>query len=393
MNKKNGENLKYAVSILLSVIVMLMPAAGVAAAVYGYWKSGIFIAAVPGAIVMGLGFALKMPVQDMRIESRRRAEYDEFGLSRTKGRYEYLSKAERDQIDLQKTADMERVMNSSALKKMVKQGAKDPEKEMHALIGLQPVKEKMEEMAARMKFEQMTNRKKKKKEKTNSMSGRHMVFYGSPGTGKTTAARILTGFLYQYGYIKENKCVEVDGNFLKAGGDTALKTELVIRNAYGGVLFIDEAYSLMDAADGSGQDAVAAIIKQMEDNRDRFILIMAGYTVEMKRLLEANPGFKSRIKEYLDFPDYSGKEMREIFCLMAGQQGFFVNDDAYCVFDERVAKERKLPSFGNARTVRNILDEAIDSHALHYIRHDIPESEKFTICKEDISRNIKRERL
>lgn len=239
----------------------------------------------------------------------------------------------------------------------------------------------------------MTNKGKKKKEKSNSMSGRHMVFYGSPGTGKTTVARILTGFLYEYGYIKENKCVEVDGNFLKAGGDTALKTELVIRQSYGGVLFIDEAYSLMDAADGSGQDAVAAIIKQMEDNRDRFILIMAGYTNEMKFLLEANPGFESRIKEYLDFPDYDDEEMREIFSLMAKQQGFSVQDDAFLAFDERIAKERMLKSFGNARTARNVLDETIDRHALNFVKHNIPADAKFSICMEDISRSLKRANL
>ena len=146
----------------------------------------------------------------------------------------------------------------------------------------------MSDMVARLQFESRSNTNKKGKMKTqqqNGMSGRHMVFYGAPGTGKTTVARILTGFLYQYGYIKENKCVEVDGNFLKAGADTALKTELVIRQAYNGVLFVDEAYSLMDSMDGSGREAIATLIKQMEDNRDRFILILAGYTDEMKYLL------------------------------------------------------------------------------------------------------------
>lgn len=216
------------------------------------------------------------------------------------------------------------------------------------------------------------------------------MFYGSPGTGKTTVARIITGFLYQYGYIKENKCIEVDGNFLKAGSDTATKTELVIRQAFGGVLFIDEAYALLESGDGSGEQAVATLIKRMEDSRDRFILILAGYTNEMKRLLEANPGFESRIKEYLVFPDYDDMEMRQIFAHMANEQNFVVKDEAYEAFDERVLKERKLKSFGNGRTARNILDETIDRHALNFMDGRISSEDKYKICEPDISRTVKR---
>lgn len=382
--------MKYYLSILLSLgSILLIVAGGIVVILFGS-KTSLII----GGIMAVTGLMLAKPLQALRIKYRQDVEYDEFGLSKTKGKYEYLSKAERDQIDLQKTADMERVMNSSAMKKMTKKGSENPQDDMKKLIGLVPVKEKMEEMVARMQFESMENKgnKKKKKNETsgNSMSGRHMIFYGAPGTGKTTVARILTGFLYQYGYIKENKCVEVDGNFLKAGGDTALKTELVIRQAFGGVLFIDEAYSIMDAADGSGKEAVSTLIKQMEDNRDKFILIMAGYTNEMKRLLQANPGFESRIKEYLDFPNYNEEEMKQIFKLMAGQQGFGINENAYDAFDERMSKERKLVSFGNARTVRNVLDEIIDKHAFNFVKGVIPQMSKYMICEEDISRELKR---
>lgn len=383
--------MKYYLSILLSLgSILIIVAGGIVVILFGS-KTSLII----GGIMAVTGLMLAKPLQALRIKYRQDVEYDEFGLSKTKGKYEYLSKAERDQIDLQKTADMERVMNSSAMKKMTKKGSENPQEDMKKLIGLVPVKEKMEEMVARMQFESMENKgnkKKKKKNETsgNSMSGRHMIFYGAPGTGKTTVARILTGFLYQYGYIKENKCVEVDGNFLKAGGDTALKTELVIRQAFGGVLFIDEAYSIMDAADGSGKEAVSTLIKQMEDNRDKFILIMAGYTNEMKRLLQANPGFESRIKEYLDFPNYNEEEMKQIFKLMAGQQGFGINESAYDAFDERMSKERKLVSFGNARTVRNVLDEIIDKHAFNFVKGVIPQMSKYMICEEDISRELKR---
>lgn len=382
----DNKTLKYYGIILLSMFCMVIPVAGLAIAFIMRNKVGFVICAVLAVICL----LLNKPMQALRIRARQESEYDEFGLSKTKGRYEYLSKAERDQIDLQKTADMERVMNSSAIKKMTKKGSSNPEQDMEELIGLAPVKEKMEEMVARMQFEQMENKKRQKKDRQNSMSGRHMVFYGSPGTGKTTVARILTGFLYKYGYVKENKCIEVDGNFLKAGGDTALKTELVIRQAYGGVLFIDEAYSIMDVADGSGAEAVATLIKQMEDNRDRFILIMAGYTNEMRRLLEANPGFESRIKEYLDFPDYSEEELDSIFSIMAWQQGFKVSLKAYDAFHERMARERKSISFGNARTVRNVLDEVIDKHALNFVKGAIPPTARYMICEQDVSRTLKR---
>lgn len=374
---------KYYATLLLSLMVFLLPAGAIAYYIY-MPKSNVNIGIA--VLLAAAGIALNKPLQALRVKYRHDVEYDEFGRSKSKGNYEYLSKAERDKMDLQKTLDMERIMDSSALKKMTKKGAKDPEKEMNSLVGLVPVKNKMREMVARMKFEKGQG----KKNAATSMSGRHMVFYGSPGTGKTTVARIITGFLYQYGYIKENKCIEVDGNFLKAGSDTATKTELVIRQAFGGVLFIDEAYALLESGDGSGEQAVATLIKRMEDSRDRFILILAGYTNEMKRLLEANPGFESRIKEYLVFPDYDDMEMRQIFAHMANEQNFVVKDEAYEAFDERVLKERKLKSFGNGRTARNILDETIDRHALNFMDGRISSEDKYKICEPDISRTVKR---
>lgn len=209
-------------------------------------------------------------------------------------------------------------------------------------------------------------------------------------THNTTVARIITGFLYQNGYIAKNQLIEIDGNFLKAGEYTAIKTEEVIKRAKGGVLFIDEAYALMQSTDGSGQEAIATLIKQMEDSRSDFILIMAGYTDEMQDLLRMNPGFSSRIKEYLDFPDYDDKSMREIFALMAKDDGFTVDPKAYKAFDARVAKERRTASFGNGRTARNILDEARNKHALNFIEKHLPESQRYVIGYDDIPQNLKR---
>ena len=331
---------------------------------------------VIGACTIGL---LK-PIDRKMKEWKLLVEYDEFGMKKKQSRFDF-TKDEQRQIDMQQTANMERIIGKSTLKAITKQGSKNPEKDLNELIGLAPVKEKVNEMVARMKFEKFDT---KSKSSDNALSGRHMVFYGSPGTGKTTVARIITGFLYQYHYIKENKVIEVDGNFLKAGslGDTTIKTKMLIRQAYGGVLFIDEAYSLGESE--FGEQAVATLIKEMEDNRDKFIVILAGYTDNMKQLIKTNPGFASRIKEYISFPDYDEAEMRQIFLYMAGQKNFAIDQDTYDVFDLRMAKERPLMTFGNARTVRSILDEAIDLHALNYMNKKISPANKFKLMSCDI---------
>lgn len=378
------KHLKYYLSLLGSVFCIVLP---VGFLMWSVYTESIKLAVV-GLAVAVLCFFVSKAFTYMRIETRREVEYDEFGVSKSKGNYEKLSKAERNQIDLQKTARMEQIMNSSSIRKMTHKGSLNPQGDMDALIGLLPVKSKMAEMVARMQFDSQSRRHGKREGNIDSFSSRHMVFYGAPGTGKTTVARILTGFLFKYGYIKKNKCVEIDGNFLKAGSDTALKTELTIRQAFDGVLFIDEAYALMETGDGSGTAAIATLIKQMEDHRDRFILILAGYTNEMKLLLSANPGFASRVKEYIDFPDYSAEELREIFQLMAHHAGFEVDRDAYRVFDARILNERRLRSFGNARTVRNILDETLDHHSLNFTTGRLDEEDRFRLRGIDLSEKV-----
>lgn len=148
-----------------------------------------------------------------------------------------------------------------------------------------------------------------------------MLFIGSPGTGKMMAARIMAGFLYQYGFIRENKFLETDGNFLKAStaADTAAKTELVLREAAGGVLFIDEAYTLAMCA--AGEASTATLMKRMEDDRGMVVILLAGYTDEMQKLVSSNPGFASRFRDCIEFPDYTDQELCEIFRLMAGGKG------------------------------------------------------------------------
>ncbi len=323
------------------------------------------------------------PLTEWRIRARQEAHSDEFGNSK-RMQYARLSQKERDQIDLQKTADMERIVGTSTLKKLTAPGSENPQADLERLIGLASVKQKVSEMAAKMEFEKEEKKKQGKNYNSPFDSGHHAVYFGAPGTGKTTLARIMTGFLYQYGYIKENKCVEVDGNFLKAGAETATKTTMVIRQAFGGVLFVDEAYALIQG-DRYGQDAVATLIKQMEDNRGRFVLILAGYTNEMRMLLEANPGFESRIKEYLFFEDYNDDEMIQIFKMMAAQKGYSLDAIGEQVLKQRILAERPLQSFGNARTARSILDEAMEKHAYHVVTHKLPENMRYVITSLDIS--------
>ena len=741
-----GKQLKYNLAIFFSILDLLVIMAGIAMFGMGLLKGGTWYYCVPGVVLAFIGLILWYPARNWRVATRRDVEYDEFGVSKSKGNYEHLSKKERDQIDLKKTADMERLLSATALKKMTKKGSVKPMEDLHAMIGLMPVKQKVEEMVARMQFEQEEIKLQKGKKKNmlpmGSMGGRHMCFTGSPGTGKaqplyskvltpngfikmgdikvgdwvvtpngdnarvlgvfpqgiksiyeikfkdggkcrcsdehlwkvqtrqdrlrheyriiqlkdmldnvvceeygdsranysielvrninfpekdffikpytlgallgdgsftgkhgtsigfttadseiinkmiaelpeglqwnhttskirpyqyrlskidtnetakqnknkyieelqrlglfgaysdskfipkeyltasfeqrlevlrglldtdgsistkaeirfstasaqlaqdvmelirslggvsyhtikpasyknvfgekvlckpshsitvsfcsdgiipfhlqrqvarlqpnrklkryiesieyvgeeecqciyidhpdhlyvtddyiithnTTIARIMTGFLYQFGYIKENKCIEIDGNFLKAGTESALKTELVVRAAYGGVLFIDEAYALMESGDGSGEQVIATLIKQMEDNRDKFILIIAGYTNEMKMLIDQNPGFESRIKEYLDFPDYDAIEMRAIAQAMDNQNNFVIDSGAFDVYDAIVARERKLKSFGNGRTVRNIIDKAIDKHTLNLAKGIIEKDKRYVLCSQD----------
>lgn len=191
----------------------------------------------------------------------------------------------------------------------------------------------------------------------------HMCFYGNPGTGKTEAARIIAGILHENGLLPTDNVVETDRSGLVAGyvGQTALKTADKIAEAMGGVLFIDEAYSLIQSETKGdyGHEAVATLIKAMEDHRGKLCVIFAGYKNPMQEMLAANPGFESRIQFRLDFPNYSRDELGQIAKLMLKKKKYSIGEAALSRILDITDIKRKDPNFANAREIRNILDQVI----------------------------------
>ena len=195
----------------------------------------------------------------------------------------------------------------------------------------------------------------------------HMCFYGNPGTGKTEVARILSRILYDAGVLGEAKLVETDGRGLigKYVGETGPKTQAKVNEAMNGILFIDEAYSLAGLNDASGgatsygSEAIAVLLKEMEDHRGQFCVILAGYRDEMKNMLSSNPGFESRIQFTLDFPDYTREELGLIAKLFVAKKKYEIEDSALNRLLDVTEYFRSLPNFANARTVRNILDQVL----------------------------------
>ncbi|MDD4169520.1 MAG: AAA family ATPase [Desulfotomaculaceae bacterium] len=249
-----------------------------------------------------------------------------------------------------------------------RQNAGDIEEELEALIGLQEVKKLIEEIYAFVEIQRLRQKEKLISEPLVL----HMIFKGNPGTGKTTVARIMGKMFKGAGVLPKGHLVEVEradlvGEYI---GHTAQKTREQIKKALGGILFIDEAYSLARGGEKDfGKEAIDAMVKGMEDHRDNLILILAGYQDEMDWFIEVNPGLRSRFPINIFFPDYSNRELLAIADLMLQQRQYVLAHGAreelrYIIEREHKRHERS----GNARMVRNLIERAIRRQAVRLIQ-------------------------
>ncbi len=247
--------------------------------------------------------------------------------------------------------------------------------ELNSLVGLKSVKQDLTNLINLIKVKKIREERGMKQPDINL----HLVFSGNPGTGKTTVARLLAKIYKALGVVTEGQLIEVDRSNLVAGyvGQTATKTMEVIDSAMGGILFIDEAYTLIKEGDEKdfGQEAVDTLLKRMEDDRDSFIVIVAGYTEKMEKFVNSNPGLKSRFNKYIFFKDYTGKELYKIFQSMCSKQEYEPDEEAAEYIQEYLVRRAQAheENFANAREVRNYIERCISRQATRIVNMDKPD--------------------
>ena len=265
--------------------------------------------------------------------------------------------------------------------------------ELDSLVGLEKVKKDVHSL---LNFIKVAKIRKEKGLKVPTISY-HLVFTGNPGTGKTTIARLVAQLYYKMGILAKGQLVETDRSALVAGylGQTAIKTQKVIQEALGGVLFIDEAYSLAgEGEDSYGKEAIETLLKGMEDHRDDLVVIVAGYDELMHKFIDSNPGLRSRFNKFFHFPDYVGDDLLKIF-------ERFCENNGYCISEEVSAKlleqfqemyENRQEHFGNARTVRNIFETAICCQADRIATlPEMSEEDLIVLTESDIQQAVEEE--
>ena len=259
--------------------------------------------------------------------------------------------------------------------------------ELNALTGLDNVKEEINSLVNLLRINQL----RKDRGLPQVSTSIHMVFSGNPGTGNTTVARMLAEIYYNLGVLGKNLLVEVDRSAMVSGyvGQTAIKSKEVISSALDGVLFIDEAYTLTanKGQNDFGQEAVDTLLKMMEDNRDRLVVIVAGYSDLMEEFLNSNPGLKSRFTKFIHFADYTPKQLTDIFSSMCTKQQFTLSPKAkkavFSWFEQRISE--KPANFANAREARNLYETAITKQANRLAgRKKITDEQLMRIEEDDI---------
>lgn len=260
--------------------------------------------------------------------------------------------------------------------------------ELNEIVGLDMVKDYIKSLQSHI---EMQKRRREQGMKTSELS-KHMIFTGNPGTGKTTIARLISRYMKAIGALSRGQLVEVTRADLVAQyvGQTAPLTMNVIKSALGGVLFIDEAYSLYRGKDDAfGLECIDTIVKAMEDNREDLIIILAGYKKEMEVFLESNSGLKSRFPNIIFFPDYTGEELRKIAILQAKGKGYVINEDVYGPLEEYFNEVQSINAAeaGNGRLARNVVEDAILTQSKRLVAH--PEDKMEELRLEDFDFTIK----
>ena len=259
--------------------------------------------------------------------------------------------------------------------------------ELNTLVGLKSVKQDLTNLINLVKVRKLREERGMKQPDITL----HMVFSGNPGTGKTTVARLLARIYKVLGVVSEGHLVEVDRSNLVAGyvGQTASQTAEIVESALGGILFIDEAYTLIKEGDEKdfGQEAVDTLLKMMEDNRDDLIVIVAGYTDKMEEFVNSNPGLKSRFNKYIFVMDYTGEELSAIYESMSEKQEYVPDKEAKEYIDNYLTARAQAheENFANAREVRNYLERCIERQASRIVEIDnISDDDIRTLTIDDV---------